>query len=254
MNLDTTLRYLHDHGNFVQRAQLEARLGGAPASAQVIEAALGDQRADGGFAAFASARHSSLEATCRRLAQAEALGLSARQPRVALALGFLQRRQGLEGDFEEEGWWAGAGGLAARLHLTAHCGFWLAFYGLEEARAALYFLRDRLDASHRLPGSLPGYWLACGLALKLGEAGLAEVLAEHLRSRLQGLPAHDLAPMLRTLKLGGIFSGHPLWLEGCARLAALQRSDGAWEGSQGPDVSVTLEALRVLVRAGRYAL
>lgn len=251
MDLNATLTYLRDHSNPIQRAQFEVWLEGTPAPTQAIEAALGGQRPDGGFAAFPSARRSSLEATCWRLAQAEALGLSGRQPQVALALRFLQRHQGLEGDFEEEGRWARPFALAARLHLTAHCGFWLAFHGLEGGGAALYFLRERLDASCKLPSFLPSYWLACGLALKLGDTGMAEVLTEHLYSKLQSLSAHDLASMLKALKLGGISDGHPLWLEGCARLAALQRPDGAWEGTGGPDLSVTLEALRVLVPAER---
>lgn len=255
MNLDTTLNYLREHVDFIQRAQLEAWLEGSAASAQAIEAALGDQWADGGYSAPWSAGHSSLEATARRLALAQALGLSARQVRVARALDFLRRRQGLEGYFEEHPSLRALapcrlrpGDLAARLYLTAHCGFWLAVYGQEEAKAALLFLRDHLDATRRLPSFEASHWLTCGLALELGDGGLAEVLADHLRAGLERLRAHDLASMLRVLKLGGIFSGHPLWLEGCARLASLRRPDGSWEGPKGPDAGVTLEALWVLAQ------
>lgn len=260
MNLDTTLNYLREHGDFIQRARLEAWLEGTAASAQVVEAALGGQRADGGYRAGWSGGRSSLEATCGRLALAEGLGLSARQARVASALDFLRQRQGLEGCFEEHPGLREVapprvrpGSLAARLYLTAHCGFWLAVYGLDEARAALHFLRDHLDAARRLPSLEASHWLACGLALRLGDTGFAEVLADHLRARLEHLPAHDLAPMLVALRLGGIFGGHPLWLEGRARLAALRGPDGSWAGPGGPDAGVTLEALRALASAGRGA-
>ncbi|MCV4608372.1 hypothetical protein OFB74_36285, partial [Escherichia coli] len=60
-------------------------------------------------------------------------------------------------------------------------------------------------------------------------------------------------PMLVAVRLGGVFGGHPLWLEGRARLAALQNPDGSWAGPGGPDAAVTLEALRALAPAGRGA-
>src|SRR5579859_2299383 len=75
----------------------------------------------------------SLDATCFRVAQAEQFGMTAKEAAIRDALTFLALRQRDDGSWEEEDHvaeltppWATPGDLAARLYLTANCGFWLA--------------------------------------------------------------------------------------------------------------------------------
>ncbi len=252
------ISFVQRHGTAVDQARLAYALTGAPAPAEALAEVFAGQRADGGWAPFWAADYSSLDATCFRLAQAEALGaLGAEAARRALA--FLAGRQQGAGAWEESAEvaevappWARPGDAAARLYLTANCGFWLALADAasEAAARAAATLAAAMDADGRLPAFLHTHWLAAGLWWRVGRRDTARSALAYLATRLPDLAASGLAWLLTSLDLAGLPPDDPLRRAALARLADLQAPDGRWPSEDGPwrDVHTTLEALRVLVR------
>jgi hypothetical protein len=218
---------------------------------------LAGQRDDGGWAPFWAPGYSSLDATCFRLAQAEQLGLARSHPAVARATGFLASRQQSDGSWEEEAAvaslappWARPGDPAARLYLSANCGFWLALLdgSSEAASRAAELLEGHLEPDGHLASFLQANWLAAGIWLRLGRHEPAGRTLGYLHRRLADMPAGNLAWLLTTLLAAGAPLDHPLLNAAAGRLAEQQEQAGHWASDDGPgfNVHVTLEALRAL--------
>jgi hypothetical protein len=267
---ERAVAFILAHGSSVERYMLNNLAGEdqyeAPSITELDRQLLEGQRADGGWAPFWASDCSSLDATCYRLAQAEMAQLTLPQG----ALEFLRSRQRPDGSWEEDESvrdlappWASPGDLAARLYVTANCGWWLMNgmahgaqgYEDEAARAGAY-----LEAHQAEDGSLPSFlqthWLAPALWIRLewGQPDLPEqamralgYLATQLNSET---PAGALGWMLTTLAPLGAPSEHPALVKAIAFLDEQQRPDGGWTSEDGPDRDawVTAQALLALTQ------
>lgn len=265
VNLDSAVVYVHQHGNEFDQARLSVLLGeGEIPSRQLQERFLAGQRSDGGWTPFWATNYSSLDATCFRLSQGAELGIDFGDPAFVLAAGFLRSRQRLDGHWEEEDAvrevappWATPGVLAARLYLTANCGWWLANASLhgcfvttdEAATRSGAYLEQHLAQDGSLPAFLHAHWLAAGLWIRLGHDDLAYRVLNYLATRMSAnVPASSLAWLLTTLGRLSITPDHPLGERATTLLISKQRADGSWESEDGPDRDpyATVEALRGL--------
>jgi hypothetical protein len=261
MNRSRAVAYVREHGAPAELARLAFILRREPPSRRAVDLLLAGQRPDGGWPPFWAPGHSSLDATCYRLAQAGGLGLTSSRRRIERALDFVAARQQPDGHWEEDGGlrevappWARPGELKATLYLTANCAFSLATLGRNDdaaGRAAAY-LHGHLEQRGRLPSFLQAHWLAAALWLRLDHQGPASRTLEYLDGRLDELPASSLAWMIVALQPAGLPASHPLLARASGRLAALQAPDGHWPSEDGPgrEVAVTLDALRALRLTG----
>ena len=256
MNQEKAIQFVQQNGNEIELARLRFLLHGERPSTTIIQQLFNGQRDDGGFAPFWAPNYSSIDATCYRLAQAEQLGLDRTKPAIDKAVRFLLGRQRQDGRFAEDGSvadsappWAAPGDLAAELYLTANVGFWLAFFGFDDAaRQSANFLAAHLDTqSHKLPSFAQAQWLACGLAWKLGLDEMVDHLASHLYAQLPG-SAGELAWMLVTLRSVDFPADRGVIVSGSLRLARMQAADGRFPSDEGQDVHTTLEALRAITK------
>jgi hypothetical protein len=267
---ERAIAFILAHGSGVECYTLNELAGenlyDTPSSSEIERQLLEGQQADGGWAPFWATDYSSLDATCYRLAQAEMAQLALPQK----ALGFLRSRQRSDGSWEEDESvrdlappWAKPGDLAARLYLTANCGWWLS-NGMEHgaqghedqaARAGAY-LEGRQAEDGSLPSFLQTYWLAAALWIRLEEGQPA--LPEHTTRALDHLathlddetPAGALGWMLTTLAPIGVPPDHPAITKAVALLSAQQRPDGGWTSEDGPerDAWVSAQALTALIQ------
>jgi squalene cyclase len=173
MNAEKAIRFITEQGSPVELARLEYLRTGQPPSRQAVEALLAGQQDDGGWAPFWAPGYSSLDATCFRLAQAEQLGLLRTENAIVRASRLIGARQLEDGSWEENGQvasiappWARPGDQAARLYLTANCGFWLSVIEPDgsKAKRAADFLLPHLNLDGQLPSFLQTHWLAGGLS------------------------------------------------------------------------------------------
>lgn len=269
---ERAIAFILAHGNDTQRFALNELMGGdeyeVVSGDEVKRQVLDGQRPDGGWAPFWMPSYSSLDATCYRLAQAETAGLFIPQT----ALEFLRSRQRSDGSWEEDEAvsdlappWAKPGDLAARLYLTANCGWWLinarAYsmpqYEAEAVKAGAY-LERYLAPDGSLPSFLQTHWLAAALWILLaeGQPGITEQAAltlDYLASQLDDqTPAGALGWMLTALSaVAGVSIplDHPTIVKALALLGEQQRPDGGWTSEDGPerDIWVTTQALSALV-------
>jgi hypothetical protein len=256
MKINSALKFLNQQADPLARARLRYTLYGEPPPAEALDQLTAGQRPDGGWAPFWARDYSSVDATCFRLAQAEQLGLLSAHPAIDRAARFLSARQSPDGSWQESEQlagqappWAHPGDPAARLYLTANCGYWLARLASQEhASQAGKFLAAALDNQGRLPSFLQTYWLGAALWRLLDEHELAQRLLAYLDLRLEDMPAGNLAWMVLALTASGLPAETSSLRAACERLEALQGKTGAWPGEDGatPDVHVTLEALRAL--------
>jgi hypothetical protein len=273
---ERAVAFILAHGSGVELHALNELEGGdrpeAPSANEVERQLLEGQRADGGWAPFWASDYSSLDATCYRLAQAETAGLS--RPREALE--FLRSRQRQDGSWEEDESvrnlappWARPGDLAARLYLTANCGWWLVNgmvhstqgYEDEAARAGAY-LEQYLAPDGSLPSFLQTHWLAAALWIRpswdgsfssvpLNLSESANHTLDYLATQLDDqTPAGALGWMLTTLAPLGVPPKHPVITKAIVLLSQQQRPDGGWTSEDGPerDTWVTLQALTTLIQ------
>jgi hypothetical protein len=253
--------FIRERGDNIEQERLNHLLYDLPADGAALTAVLAGQRPDGGWEPFWAPNYSSLDATCFRLAQAEQLGVTGGEA-IDAALAFLLSRQQPDGSWEEAEAvaesappWAQPGDLAARLYLTANCGYWVAMLGeMAPARQAARYLTLHLE-NGRLPSFLHAHWLAAGLLFLLGEREPAGAVLTYLATRIGELPASNLAWLLVTLLAVGVPPDELLLDQAMERLAALQRPDGGWQNEDGSqqEVHTALEALRAWRRIGPTA-
>ncbi|HEY7022413.1 MAG TPA: prenyltransferase/squalene oxidase repeat-containing protein [Ktedonobacterales bacterium] len=254
-NYERAIAFILAHGSAIERYMLNNLAGGnqyeAPPVTELEQQLLEGQRPDGGWTPFWASDYSSLDATCYRLAQAEMARLSLPQQ----ALEFLRSRQRPDGSWEEDESvrdlappWATPGDLAARLYLTANCGWWLINgmahgaqgYEDEAARAGAY-LEGHQAEDGSLPSFLQTHWLAAALWIRLewGSPDLPEQATrtlDYLATQLDDeMPASALGWMLTTLAPLGVPREHPSVSKAVALLDEQQRPDGGWTSEDGPE-------------------
>lgn len=269
IDVDRAVEYVRSHGDEFDQVVLDDLLTEQNSLTwQILQRFFAEQRVDGGWAPFWAPGYSSLDATCYRLSQAEALGAMGAE--VVPALDFIAERQQADGSFEEDlakpdlaPPWARPGDLASRLYLTANCGFWMAhalayfFTGYEEAasRASDYLLRY-LAPDGSLSSFLQAHWLAATLWIRLAPSGTlilpdpAHRALDYLARRMNAeVPSSTLAWMLTTIAPLHTRVEHPLVECATKLLASQQRDDGSWASEDGPayDAYITREALRALI-------
>jgi hypothetical protein len=255
MDVEAALTFVSRQGNMVEQARLRYLLTQEAPSSAVISQLLAGQRDDGGWAPFWAADYSSLDATCFRLAQAEQLGINHSHAAVTRAVKFLAVRQQADGSWAEDTAtaaagaprWVKPGDLAARLYLTANCGFWLAMSEEHDGTTqAAAYLQASLDENGHMPSFPHTHWLAGGLWYRLNWQEPAERIARHLGQQLTELTASNLAWLIITLRCAGVPAHHTLVDQAASLLEQNQHQDGRWPSEDGADwdVHATLKALR----------
>jgi hypothetical protein len=281
VDYDRAVAFILAHGSGAELYALNELEGGdryeVLSWSEVNQRLLDGQRPDGGWAPFWASDYSSLDATCYRLAQAEMTHLSLPQT----ALEFLRSQQRPDGSWEEYELvrdlapaWAKPGDLAARLYLTANCGWWLVNtspnvslsdkpeYRAEATKAGVY-LQQRLAPDGSLSSLLQTHWLAAALWIELiwnrsfypfalngappAMPEPAQRALDYLATRLDDeTPAGALGWMLTTLAPERVPREHPAIVKAAALLGEQQRPDGGWTSEDGPerDVWVTMQALK----------
>lgn len=273
MDLEAAARFVEQNGDEVDRARLRYLQHGERPAPEIAARLLAGQRADGGWAPSWAADYSSLDATCYRLARAEALGVRRDEPALEKAVRFIILRQGRDGAWEEDPSvaeaappWVKPGDPAGRLYLTANCGFWLAMLAspdrtpdrrdpaFESAMRAGKALLTALDENGSLPSYPHSLWLAAALWYALGFHQAARSALETLAARIPELDPGGLAWMSTSLRQAGIPPDEAPYEAAASRLEELQEADGRWRSADGPpfDLHTTLEALQALKLEGRW--
>jgi hypothetical protein len=266
VDLNLAIQYILSHADGFERARLDYLISRQLPRDEILADFRSRQRADGGWPPFWAPDYSSLDATCFRLAQAEQAGLSSRDhPFLTRSIQFLALRQNPDGSWEEDPAvadqappWAQPGDRAARLYLTANCGYWLAKTGLfpQPANQAGVFLKSQLEGPGLLPSYLQASWLSASLFYRLGQVELAEQLSGGLLAKLETLSAGELAWLLNSyIGIQGL-QAQRLAEGAVQRLLNLQQADGRWESADGAPfhVHTTLEALFGLSQYGQVNL
>lgn len=257
MDRTQAIAFVEQHGTPIEQARLQYILHKTPLTPAIRAQVFIDQQDDGGWIPFWASSYTALDATCYRLAQAEALGLVPTAPETQSARNFLLARQRSDGSWDETPpagvvlpAWLTPGTLATTTYLTANVGFWLTQFpdtDVAVGRAA-QFLHHALETSGKLPGALHASWLAIGVWHHIEDRKSVERASRYLHNQLHTLSASNLAWMLTSLCVVGMPSTDTLIREGFERLKEVQRSDGHWANDDGAafDVHTTLEALRVV--------
>jgi hypothetical protein len=237
MDLARAGAFVEANADPLDRARLRALLHGEPAPPEALPRA----NDDGGFPAFWSGDHSSLDATCAMLDRLSDLGDAAATLR-ARAILFVQARRRLDGWWEEDASlaakappWAMPGDEAATVYATANCGYWC-----DNARAADW-LAARVSPEGRLPSFVAAHWLAAALLRRHAQPA-AFPLVRHLAGRVGELGPSALARLASTLP------AEPVGAVARMLLSGRQQPDGRWSSEDGAacDAATTLAALRVL--------
>lgn len=260
--LQAAIEYVNARGNDVERARLRYLLRGEAAPGVVVEQFGRAQRGDGGWSPPWAPDYSSVDATCFQLAQADQLGIDRRSPLFIDAVRFLAERQQADGYWEEEAEvtgaappWAQPDDTAARLYLTANCGFWTAVTGLvpTAARDAAAYLSYHVREDGALPSFLQTHWLSAALWQQRGLADEAGKTLGYLAAQAGDLSAGNLAWMVVALREGGVPAADAAVTAALDHLLALRLPEGHWPSDEGIEnsVHVTVEALKALQLCGR---
>jgi hypothetical protein len=262
LNESLAIDFVKAHGSPAEQARLNYLLTSQSPAPETAYDLLGGQGPDGGWAPFWAPGHSSLDATCFRLAQAEGMGLFRHEGVISKAIDFIAGRQRPDGSWEEDVRlasaappWVKPGDLAARLYLTANCGFWLALddpAGPGASRAAAC-LEGHLEGDGSLPSFLHTHWLAGSLWFRLERGDLAGGVCCYLERRFGELATSNLSWLVITLRIARVPADHSLIRGSLKKLESAQLPDGRWPSEDGEawDVHATLEALRAFQLCGR---
>jgi hypothetical protein len=269
VDLDAAVGFVVAHGDEVDRARLAyLRTGAAPEESLVATVEEG-QFPGGGWPAQEDAPIASVDATCFRLAELDDLAALDR-PAARQALDWLAGGQRPDGTWEEDESladaappWATPGDPRARLYLTANAAFWLSVAGLavvgagapdKPPRGAYALAADRAAAaiadSLAEDGSWPSFlvtgWLGAAVLHAQGWKGESERMREVLAGRMEELAPAGVAWLACALGRVGVPADAPVVVAARQRLAATQRSDGAWPSEDGDEFTVhtALAALR----------
>ena len=262
--LQRAVNFVQHQGTDIERARLRSILYAEPAPDVVREQFERSQRGDGGWAAFWAPDYSSLDATCYQLAQADQLGIDRKSRLFVDAVRFLAERQHFDGSWEEEETEAGAapswampGDVAARLYVTANCGFWVAVTGLVQDAAddAAGYLSRQLDANGHLSSFPQAHWLAAALWRMQGMHDEAANALAYLQKRVPELSAGNLAWMILALREGGLPAADETVRAALIRMVELRDPAGHWPSDEGAGnaVHVTIEAIKSLQLAGNLS-
>lgn len=247
--------YLAQHGNALQRDIAAAWQAHQPLAPEQADVLLTGQLPEGGWPAFWSAGHCSVDATCYRISQALAAGLALTDC-AALERGasWLAQRQRHDGLWQEDDAlerlapaWARPHSEQATLYLTANAGWVMARCGLfASANVAARALAVRLPAEGALPSIAHTQWLAAGLWLLLGHDEQADRAITVTQEHLPSYSASQLVWLLNCLLDSGLGHDHPFIIEASVRLREEQQPDGSWTSDDGPSFTaqVTLDGLR----------
>ncbi len=261
-DLEPALAYVRERGTAAELARLRYLLEGDAAPADLREAFERAQRSDGGWSPLWAPDYSSVDATCFQLTLADQLGFDRRSPLFIDAVRFLAERQRADGYWEEEEEvataappWAQPGDTAARLYLTANCGFWTAVTGMvpTAARDAAAYLSYHVRENGELPSFLQAHWLSAALWQQRGLVDEANRTLGYLATQVEGLSAGNVAWMIIALREGGVPVAGAAIRAALDRLLALRLPEGHWPSDEGIEnsVHVTIEALRALQLCGR---
>ena len=267
VDIDAAIGFVVARGDAVDRARLSHLRTGATPAAEIFDHVERGQTETGGWPAQPEEPVASIDATCFRLAELDALsGLT--RPSSVLALRWLAARQRLDGCWEEDRLlagsappWATPGDPEARFYLTVTAAFWLAITAADTAQAdetaspyqmnldrAADAIRNQIDESGVWPGFLVSGWMAGAVLFLTGWYYESARILVLLGDRVKAMSASDTALMTAALRRAGVDSDDSLMAAARQRLAETQRSDGAWPSDHAPafDVHTTLTALRAL--------
>ncbi len=250
------VEFVQENGNELAQLQLAWIVDGERPSYADTFSLFADQRRGGGFAPYWATDYSSVDATCYRLAQAESLGMDFRQKEVSAAITFLLGRQQPSGRFNEDPRvataapkWLQPGDPASDFYLTANAGFWLVKMDhtrLAAGDSAGYLKKGLKVETGQLPSFLNTYWLAGALWWMLGDRETAVLVLDHLQTRIEDMPANNLAWMLNLFRIANISNTQTPIPSAVEKLKGMQGGDGRFAGTEGQDVQVTLDVVRAL--------
>lgn len=269
VDLDAAIGFVVAHGDDIERARLAYLRTGAPPDPDLIATAEEGQLPDAGWPGHDEATVASIDATCFRLAELDDLAALGR-PAARQAYDWLAVAQRADGTWEEDPAladvappWATPGDPEARLYLTADAAFWLSAGGLT-ARAAgpldervggayapvVGRAATAIAASLADDGSWPSFlvtgWLGAAVLHGQGRAAESARMRAVLAARLDDIAPAGVAWLACALRRLGVPDDDPLPVAARLRLAATQRSDGAWPSEDGDAFTVhtVLTALR----------
>ena len=149
------------------------------------------------------------------------------------------------------------GDVAARLYVTANCGFWVAVTGLVQDAAddAAGYLSRQLDANGHLSSFPQAHWLAAALWRMQGMHDEAANALAYLQKRVPELSAGNLAWMILALREGGLPAADETVRAALIRMVELRDPAGHWPSDEGAGnaVHVTIEAIKSLQLAGNLS-
>lgn len=245
--LDRAGEYVRFHGEPFDQARLAALTGRVPDPTT----SPWPQNPDGGWAAFWSGGHSSLDATCHRLDLLSDLPDPIPGVDRGAAFDFIRRAQDgvggwSEGPSDATPDWLMPGSPDARAYLTAHCARTLLRLdpALPEVARAAVLLEAWVDPRGRLPGSAQAHWLAARVLRETGRSLTARRLLDVVGRAFELFGAAQLAWFGSDVVPGDRWTARI-----AAHLVATQNPDGSWNGEGGvPDAALTVTACRVLLR------
>ena len=264
MDIEKAIKFVHDKGNEIEKARLDAILWDKPVQKEVLRQLAAFQRSDGGFCYWIQ-EISNIYDTVYILFWFDDLKLY-HGPIMDPACRFLLDRQLKDGGWDEvkdvkkfnPPEWMIPGRVETRVWLTAYCAHVLIRFGYAEAEGT-YCPTDFLLANCSEKGRLTGYLRATWIALPM-LAFFPGSESEPFHKAISVIESNYspdwegsyLTWLLRCLKDAGLSHDHALVKRCLVDLKDKQRKDGSWQPEDGEgekhSVNATIGALRVFKR------